>query len=818
MINSRYGIVDLWKSIFPLSTVSSVMNTGAHPDDEHSDTLAFYSLGRGADTYSLIATRGEGGQNEIGGELGDALGVIRTRELQQASAVLNVTLRLLSEQIGDPICDFGFSKCAQETFDKWGERVVYERLIRHIRITRPDVVFTTFLNEPTTHGHHRAMTILTLRAFHDAADPAVFPAHYRAGLRPWQIKKMYVPADENDYTVFVPTGEYNEIYGASYVQLGEQSRFLHKSQGMGWHVEEGPNNNYYKLQLSTTPIVLKEEDFFTGIAVTFEDLAGEIDKLGGARQVVRGLRRIHGNVKRLLAQYPHFSKVAFEIQRMKTNVCASLSDIAHSRLSEAVKADLLHRLQVKLKQLETAGAEALSLIAKVKPGSNELVRGQTTQVTVTCFNGGIVPVQHVRVKLNAPAGWEVAATGETGFDKLVYNETRSAEYTVKVPDDAAYFDPYAEPVITADIEYEAFDTLGSIRIEPAQAIAVIPAFSVCLQPPSMILNTLQPAGPIPVKVTVRGDHPEACDANVSLLVPAGWKTEPKTHTLDFTFKGETKAVSFDVHPSSELTNGSYQLSVIAWNDKMESICRTQVIQYPHIGRSYWIQQSGLRIQAFDLKIREKLKVGYVSSGFDRIDEYLELIGVDVTKLEEKDIQFGDLSEYDTIVLGIRAYAFRPELTLCNERLLRYVENGGNLVVQYHKPEDNWKPELAPYPIEIREPFIEWRVTDEHSEVRVLAPDHSMFHDPNHITKADWDHWIQERAIYIPCAWSERYTPLISTGDAGEQPFDGIFLTARFGRGVYTYSTLVWYREIPNLVPGAIRMFANMISQTAAEGR
>ncbi|HZG14709.1 MAG TPA: PIG-L family deacetylase, partial [Candidatus Bathyarchaeia archaeon] len=270
------GVVDLWKAIKPLTTIASAMNTGAHPDDEHSAMLAYLALGKGVDTSSIIANRGEGGQNEIGSELGNALGIIRTRELQEASKVTNVTLGILSEEINDPVYDFGFSKSPDETLSKWGQQVVYERLIRKIRELRPDVVIPAFLNEPSTHGHHRAINVITVKAFTDAANPAVFPEHQKRGLQPWQVKKLYVPANKDNYDVAIPVGEYDELYGASYLQLGEESRFMHKSQGMGRHYDEGPNFSYYKLEKTTVLQAPQEKDFFTGIAYTFEDLAKEV--------------------------------------------------------------------------------------------------------------------------------------------------------------------------------------------------------------------------------------------------------------------------------------------------------------------------------------------------------------------------------------------------------------------------------------------------------------------------------------------------------------------------------------------------------------
>ena len=813
------GIADLWKSIRPLTTIASAMNTGAHPDDEHSATLAYLSLGQGVNTSSVIAVRGEGGQNEIGSELGQALGVIRTRELQEASRITNVTLGILGEKLDDPIYDFGFSKSVEETLEKWGDSVVYERLIRQIRELRPDVIIPSFLNEVSTHGHHRTINVLTVRAFKDAANPDIFPEHLKKGLQPWQIKKLYVPADSKDYSVNAPIGEYNEIYGASYLQLGEESRFLHRSQGMGRVYDEGPVqgelfSKYYKLELSTVTSKEKGNDFFAGIAFTFEDLAQEIEAKGtdSKGKVVRDLRTLHKDANEVIAAYPSFAGVLKQVHQMKANVQTALADVKGSDLEAVAKEDLLHRLQVKEAQLNTASMEAASVVAKVKPAESELVAGQTTKVVVSAFNGGTTTLRNVNLSLRVPAGWKAAPAGAARFEQLGYNETASVVFEVTVPANAPLFKPYDPAVLQGQVEYEAYGTAATLDVTPQNAVAVLPPYSMTLSPRATILNTLRAGEPIPVKVSVRNYTPGASKASVSLNVPEGWKVEPAVEELSFAAKGETKSAAFTVKAASNVGPGTFSVKAIAKNGTVLSTHGAQVIEYPHIGRTYLVQPAELSIQAFDLKVPNQLQVGYVSSGFDNIDQYLRQAGVDVVNLDAKDIESGDLSQYDTIVLGIRAYAFRPELIPSNQRLLSYVKDGGNLVVQYHKPEDKWSPELAPYPITIGTPLIQWRVTDENSKVTTLAPDHPMFTTPNKIMDQDWHGWIQDRSAYNPSKWGQEYTALISNGDPGEKEFTGTFLTAHYGKGVYTYSSLVWYRQIPALVPGSIRMFVNMISQ------
>lgn len=343
------------------------------------------------------------------------------------------------------------------------------------------------------------------------------------------------------------------------------------------------------------------------------------------------------------------------------------------------------------------------------------------------------------------------------------------------------------------------------RIKARPTITVLPPYSLTLTPSAVVRNTLHTEQPIPVKVTLKQYRPGSTTAKVSLVVPEGWMAEPECIDVPFAFRGETRTIAFTVQTGPQVENGKYEVfaQVTRPDGAAESARDVQVIEYPHVGRTYFIRPTKLTVQAFDLAIPENRRIGYVASGFDSMDKYLRAVGVHCLNLDADEIQSGDLSRYDTIVLGIRAYGFRRELIENNHRLLQYVENGGNLVVQYHKPEDKWKPSLAPYPIFIGESLIDWRVTNEQSDVRMLAPEHPLF------LRAESDHpgRLGRLGAYNPSRWGSEYTELIATSDPGEPEFRGIFLTARYGKGIYTYSSLAWFREILQLVPGAFRLFA-----------
>lgn len=805
-VKAEGGIVELWKAIKPLTTVSSIMNVCAHPDDEHSALLAYTSLGLGVDTSIVSVTRGQGGQNEIGPELEDALSVLRTREYEEAVKILDVDLEILRKDIKEPLIDFGFSKTWEETLKKWDEDVVLERLVKSIRKNRPDVLIPAFENVRSTHGHHQAINILTKKAYELAQDPTKYPEHFKEGLTTWKVKKLYEPASKDKYTTAINVGAYDNIYGASYLQLGEKSRYMHKCQGMGNDYEEGPSYRYYTL---LKPEAKGNDNLFHGIAYGFKDLAEEVNKNKNSKEVAEGLLKLQKDVETIEKAFPNYEQVNKNVHNMIGDVEITIKKVKESSLNKELKDDLLHRLNNKLDQLYNASSISNSIVIRVIPQTSEVTRGQSINTTVKVYNGGKLDIKKLNAELNLPSGWK--ATGKSSMKNVLKSgETAIFEFNVTVPKDAKTFHPYEGNIMKATVTYENFNSKVVCKANPEKLFAVLPEFSVSPNPSATILNTLEPEKPIPVTVTLTNYTSSSNKAEVYLDVPKGWSVEPKSALVEFSKKGEVKSADFIVKPSNDVKNGTYTIKAKALRDSVASEESIQVVEYPHIGRTYFVKTSEVKIQAFDLKYDKNLKVGYIASGFDETDEFLRRVGLNVTNLTKEDLESGNLSKYDTIVVGIRAYLARPDLIRSNNRLLEYVKNGGNMVVQYNKAEDNWKPELAPYPLTIGTPVMNWRVTDENSKVTLLKPDHKFFNAPNKITNEDWDNWVQDRAAYNPSKWDNRYLELISTGDPGEAEFTSTLLTTQYGKGTYTYSSLAWYRQTPNLVPGAYRIFINLL--------
>jgi LmbE family N-acetylglucosaminyl deacetylase len=805
--------VDLWNAVKPLDTTVTFLNTGAHPDDERSDFLAYLSRGLGVTTASMIANRGEGGQNEIGNELGNALGIIRSREMIEAAKITGVTAYHLSETTSDAIYDFGFSKSPDETLEKWDEDIAYERLIRFIRTYQPDIVMPSFRNTPTQHGHHRAMEILSENAFKDAADPAVYPEQLKEGLSVWQIKKLFLPAASKDTaTTSIEIGMFDPIYQMSYPQLGEESRYMHKSQGMGNDILVEPRQTHLELLFSAVD-TNNSSELFAGVPYDFAEWAKTLPKNANSLSVQ--YTKLQGQLESIIASYPDRGTVFTQSQKALKDVLRLQKMTEKAKLDDELKSDLLHKLSLKEAQLQEASFVSSSLEVKAEALSTVLTKGQETTVTVTLKNNGTHELEHTAVELLAPEGWTVKANGKE--KALAPGETATLTFNVSVPEDAEFYHAYKEPVLQAKVSYKNDGAAVEQVKELDGTIAVLPDAAVTLNPEDIIVNTANVQKEIPVTAKVKNYFNGATQASVTLKAPAGWEVEPKTATVDFSSQFEEQEVAFTLSPPQDIQSGDFKIDAeVAVNGKTFN-STIQEISYDHIGTFYYQYPAKVNGVAFELLKNDNLKVGYIDSGFDLVADYLSNAGLNITKLTESDVATSDLSQYDTIVVGIRAYLSRADLLANNARLLKYVEDGGHLVVQYHKPNDGWnKDTTAPYPLTIGNPSIAWRVTDENAKVTVLQPESPLFNYPNKITDSDWDHWIQERGLYYPMAWGPEYQTYVSMADPGENAFDGGILMANYGKGTYLYTNLVFYRQIQGQVPGGYRIFTNLISYGSEE--
>lgn len=799
---------ELWKALQPLGTVVSFMNTGAHPDDEQSGLLAYLSLGKGVRSISLIANRGEGGQNEIGKELFNGLGMIRSRELQEAAELLNLRLIHLSEKPDDPIFDFGFSKSPVETLDNWGESLTYERLIRQIRQTRPDIVMPSFLDVPSQHGHHRAINQLTVKAFEDAANPNVFPEHMKQGLKPWQVKKLYLPGTSTTTTLsFNIGGKVDPIYELTYPQLGEESRKLHKSQGMGRDIPVA--DQFVNLQLSKSKVGATgpEKTIFDNLPYDLQAYSQQVQD----QKVKKQLEQLQAEYNNVIKSYPNYEQVTKEVQQALKSTRQLLKDLDKNPLPSEQQADLVYRLQVKEEQLLHASKVASKIDSTLSVGDGVWTLGATKQVSIQLTNGSGDKISDLKVTPVLEKGW--SAPVKDVPKHLKNGEKTTLSVDVKAPTaDNSFFQPYEVTPVQFDVSYKLYNETVTqrVKVDPVlQTPANLPDWGLLLTPESGVVNTEKEQDTKKVTVQVTNFVQGPSKGTVELQLPAGWKAESSSPEVSFEKFQETKNVTFTI-TTPKVTEQKYSIPVVAKVNGKSFSTQVQTISYPHIGKVYYVRNANLTFQGVSLKFDATRKIGYVESGFDDLANALREAGLNITTLSENDLKSGDLSQYDTIVVGIRAYLSRKDLLENNQRLLDYVKNGGHVVMQYHKPGDNWKPELAPYPIQPGDPAISWRVTDEKAAVTFLDPKHSIIQGPNLITSKDFDNWVQERAVYFPSSYDPAYQKLFSMADPNEKPFDTGVLVANYGKGTYIYTSLVLYREIQSQVPGGYRLMVNLI--------
>lgn len=816
------AIARLWDALIPLRSINAFMQTGAHPDDETSSLLARLAKGDGVRVAYACAVRGEGGQNVIGTEALNAMGVLRTREMEAAMGVLGGDLYWLNEAYDGAIFDFGFSKSPVETFARWGHERTLERIVRAIRTFRPDVIAPTFLDVGGQHGHHRAVTVATREAFDLAADPQAFPEHLADGLQPWQVKKLYLPAwsggggsydDEApppNATIAVAVGDFDPVHGATYAQIGQWSRACHRSQGMGSWVDEKPDTVPLHRLECVVDVPIEEAGLFDGLPHTLGDLAAAADPA-----VAEHLLAAQEATDAALAAFPDNATVAGAVHRALGAVRATL-DHTNGK-NDAVHRDLAFRLAVKDRQLCRASAAACLVVVRLEADAYELAPGGATEARLTTYVGGPLGLSNVAANLAVPRGWSVAGNSDGPRD-LASGQTQSALFAVTVPADAAATLPYrfvADPLTGVDdvvgrVAYSCDGVTVETVVEPQRPIVVVPAVSVAVEPAGVV-HRLGDDRPIEIAVRATNGTDAAVAAMVVLSGGDDWRPEPAELAIELAPREATDAV-FRLQPPAGAVAGRSVLRAAAvgaaeWDQTVRRI------EHGHIRPTIMVRPAELVIRTIDVQV-PRVRVGYVDGGSDRAHHWLRQLGVAVELLDAAALQ-GDLGQYDTIVVGIFAYGCRPDLLAANRRIKDYVRPGGNLVTLYHRPWDNWDPaSVPPRRLKIGQPSLRWRVTDPAAVVSHLAPDHPLLNTPNRISEADWADWVKERGLYFAAEWDDAYTPLLAMADPGEAPHRGALLAARIGKGQHVHVALILHYQMDFLVPGAFRLIANLIAPPA----
>ncbi len=842
------GAAGLVQKLQRLTTTASAMHTGAHPDDEDSALIARLARGDHARVAYLSLNRGEGGQNILGPDYYEALGVIRTEELLQARALDG------GDQFFTRVVDFGYTTNMAETERKWGREVVLGDMVRAIRLYRPLVVLSRFSGtEADGHGNHQLAGFLTPVAIEAAADPAQFPEHLREGLRPWRVRKFYRgqgfrPAPGTEPTLRLPTGVYDHALGRSYFEIAMEGRTQHKTQEMGAPLLRGAQvSGLRTVETKVTPAAAAtgETSVFDGIDTSVRGLArlaGLPDEaLAEPLSVMDDAAR--GALTQLDVRNP--SAVVPMLVHGLTAAREARTAVAALQADPDAKAEAGFLLEHKVRQFEEALVHASGVTFDAVSQAETLVPGATTTVSVRAFVPEGSPVTVGTMNVTAP-GFAIADTEAPTpppgnmYARLFREQPSSVVHkAITAPADARPTMPYwleqpgtgdvfrwadagpksvplappvAEGVLSltiggVDVEVRTpvqFRTVDAVRGELRRSLNVVPALSVAITPGLEIVKLSQRAAPREVTVRVESHATMAVDGDVVLDLPAGWTSEPAAVPLSIARPGEGVTARFRVTPAATAAAGSYRIAARARAAGREYTETLRALAHPHIQTHRMYEPAVLDVQVIDLEVAP-VTLGYIMGTGDEVPMGLRLMGVDVTLLTPADLASGDLAKYDTIMVGVRASEVRPDFVANVARLHDYVRNGGTMIVQEQHAVYTTR-ELAPFPGEIGS-----RVTDEEAPVTMLQPSHAVFTVPNRIAASDFDGWIQERNAYGFTTWDERYTPLLESHDPWDTEQQGALLYARIGKGHYVYSAYSWFRQLPEGVPGAYRIVANLIS-------
>jgi len=862
-----------------LGTTARLLQTVAHPDDEDGGMLTLESRGRGASVLLMTLNRGEGGQNKIGSNLSDVLGVLRAEELLASDQYYGVQERF------SRVADFGFSKSADETFAKWGGHdVALGDMVRVIRTFRPDVLVARFSGtDRDGHGHHQASSILTREAFRAAADPKRFPDQIAQGLDPWQAKKLYIgnvcgfgamSCPDANWTVKLNTGEPSADLGGSYVQYAMQGLRHQLSQGAAnWNVDPGDRFTFYKLLDSVEPAKLDkdghERDFFDGIDTSLPALAA---RLGTEESKSPQLRQELRDIATKVAQASETAKgsdssvAAAPLIGVVVALEKVHAEVSKSTLATAAKSDLLVRLEEKHEQAEAALNDALNVTLEanvisragangepVKEGAKKeademttVSPGQEFLVAVEFHNGSKDRLYVDRLKLEVPEGWGTIS------DKMKRVAVKAGDnvnvvFRLKVPKDAAYTRPYwhrdnpetesvnhiddekyatlpfPPPVLWARVEYSLAGAGGAAvkngigatvvtqfvdeaGTERARPLAVVPVYSVALEPGAQVISTHNGSSST-VAVGVTSNLSREARGVLRLELPAGWRSEPAQIAVEFTRRGQKQDFQFKIFPAG-VQEGRAKVRAVLEADGEKFSEGYTLVTREDLGSFYYYQPAVQRVSIVDVKAPHDLKIGYIMGAGDDIPTVLKQVGMDVTLISPEKLASEDLTQYGTIVLGIRAYDTQKDVVANNKKLLDFVAAGGTLVVQYNTGVGDFNSgHFTPYSAELSRA----RVSVEEAAVEILATSDEVFHNPNTITAHDFDGWVQERGLYFMDKWDEHFKPLLACHDPGEDAQKGGLLIAQYGKGTYIYTGYAFFRQLPSGVPGAVRLYVNLLS-------
>lgn len=800
--------VEIYNQIQKLNFLGSVLYIAAHPDDENTRLISYLSNEKKARTGYLSLTRGDGGQNLIGPELRELLGVIRTQELIEARKIDG------GEQFFSRANDFGFSKNPDETLQIWDKDQVISDVIWAIRKFQPDVIINRFDHRSpgTTHGHHTASAMLSFDAFDMANDKTVFPNQLSL-VTTWQPKRLFFntswwfygskekfeKADKSNLSK-LQTGVYYQSVGKSNQEIAALSRSCHQSQGFGNTGTRGDEDEY--LEFLKGENITDKTNLFEGIDTSWNRVNG-----GNAIGAILNAVEKNFDFKNPSASIPELVKAYELIQKL----------------------DNQHWKTVKTEEIKKIIAACSGLYLEAVAESQSVSTGNSIKVKLEAINRSSVPM-----KWKATNSFLENEEDFVSID-LKNNTLFNNSLTLKVPDNVNYTSPYwlkekgtvgmyrvdeqqnigipdvlrqAKVVFEIEINgvtipferYIVYKYNDDVKGEVYQPLDVIPVVTSAITEKVYVFNSSK-SQTVTVKIKAGKEN---VNGKIELEIPTNWSVSPKEIPFKLTKKDEEQLAVFSVSPSKEASEIVIKSKITVDNEVFDN--EKIEINYPHIYKQIVLKPSEAKAFKVDIKIKNE-KIAYIMGAGDEVPKSLKQMGYEVEIIKPEEISATRLLNFDVVMTGIRAYNTVSEMAFKQSILLDFVKNGKTMIVQYNTLDDLVTPTIAPYSLKISRD----RVTEENAEVRFLAPEHSILNYPNKITASDFNGWKQEQGLYYPNEWDKNFTAILSANDKGEKPKDGAILVAKYGKGNYIYTGLSFFRELPEGVIGAYRLMANMIS-------
>ncbi|MFT5640444.1 MAG: LmbE family N-acetylglucosaminyl deacetylase [Cyclobacteriaceae bacterium] len=792
---------EIYAKLQQLNTVGSVLYVAAHPDDENTQLITYFAKGKHLRTGYLSATRGDGGQNLIGIEIKEELGVIRTQELLRARRIDG------GQQFFSRATDFGYSKHPDETFNVWDKEKVLADFIWVYRNFRPDIIITRFSQEPgVTHGHHTASAILGMEAFDMAGDSTVLkeqlnlvepwaPQKILWNIGLWSYRRSGEKFDPEGFSV-LDVGRYDPLLGESYTEIAARSRSSHKSQGFGQSGSRGSENEYLKQWGG-----IETDDLFEGLDLTW-------NRIENAEYVQSAIDKCLNNFD---AQNPS-SIIPYLIEGRK----------ALLKLPDQYWKD------IKMNEIDQLIVAAAGLYLEARTDKIYFTKGDSIKVEIEAVNRSDYPIILTSIDMSL----QDELINEAVL--LQSNKSHIQEFQFAIPENTNISQPYwlkkkgtlgmynvsdlkrigkpeNDPLFSARISLKIDDqyidqvlpivykTTDRVKGEVSQPIVMTPEVMVNIETKSLVFGNEEPKT-VSVRVT---SGKENISGELKLMLPKGWKSKPLSQPFASKIRNEEKVYSFLVTPPKRSSKGQLRVEAVTEMGTFDK--GITKISYDHIPNQVIFPEAILDVTKIDLKIMGT-EIGYVMGAGDQVPEALMQIGYNVTLLEKDDIVLDNLKLFDAVVVGIRAFNVNDWMAFKNQELFEYAKLGGTVVVQYNTY-GTVTDKLAPYPLKISRD----RVSVEEAPVEIIDTAHPVVNRPNKILKQDFENWVQERGLYFPNEWSAEFKPILKMNDPGEDEKLGSLLIAPYGNGYYVYTGLSFFRELPAGVPGAYKLLANILS-------